>query len=354
MKKNKKGWLFLALFLALALPIGIALAVIGENLSDDLRKGTVSEITLICGDARQTVTEAEEITALIRAVTEGERIDKAAHSLSEYQKIEVIFHKINHDVRYNFYISDSENDCVYSAPDGRLYLFDRSSANYLRNHAILKDSGHSFSEYPSVMLKQKGKENRPSRIQGIWNCLEADGTLSENRVLMEKENEIRLFSDEEMGLVFEIDPDYCSVLLTGAQGEILYSGSYAEMPKMQREQQGKMTMSVTCDWYVNESEEYHGSLEYRFDLYYDKAPEITFVHRQITPGEVLSMEILYSESESVAVTPTFPTDYVNVKKEGNVWKVEIKVSASAKPGDFSVIVMGSDLAQTLHMTVLGR
>ncbi len=351
-KKKKKGLLVLGIALLIVVPLLIASLILMENYHPDPSRGTVSGITLQYQEQTLQVEEKEEIQFFLQAAKSGASIEKSAKELSEYRKLEVTFHKLNRDITYLFYLSDSENDCVYTDVSGSLFLFPKEMARRLQGHKLLGDYALSFAEYPEVSVSGVEESFSSSKTEGQWHYVNADGEKVVQKVSQSKESRAILPQGEKLNLAFSMVPDYCSVLLTGGEGEVLYSGVYEEMQMFHLDRDTKLALSVSCDWYENEKTDYHGSLTYTFDLFYDVPTLCTVDQNQAQPGEVFTVTVAHSSSPTPAVMASFPHGEIVLTEENGVFVAKIPVLDTAAPGEFSITVMGSDVDATLDVSIL--
>ncbi len=351
--KKSKLIVFVLVALALVIPVLLAMLFLRENMNSDLRRGSVNSILLTYGEREEEIVDEKEIEFFISAATGGSAIGESADDLSQYRNLTVTFHKYNQSIVYQFYLSDSQNNCVYTDPDGNLFLFPHDVAEKLQTHKLLEDYALSFAEYPLLTLQEGGKEYQPNAWEGQWHFVRADGK-KENQSIDEKKDSLAILPQgEKLNFVFSIEPDYCNVLLSVKDSEqLIYSGMYHEMPVIDLEEDTPLTMTVTCDWYEKEDRSYHGSVFYTFDVYYD-IPTICQLDRaQARPGEVITLTVSHSSSQQMAVIPSFSADHVTVEKQEKNWVATIPVSADATPGTFSIMIMGSDVEQNLNVTIL--
>ncbi len=349
---KKKVITFIIILLCLLLPVAVAFGIIMKNLSPDPAEGTVSSISLSFEEREQRVEDKKEIEFFISAVKSGSPIEKTAHPLEQYRHLEIVFHKLNHDVSYHVYLSDSENDCVYTDGEGNLFLFSAQTAKTLQGHPLLGGYGLSFSDCPTVSVINQEVEYKGEKVKGEWNYIDSDGKEKNDKISLSGESKAVLSRGEDLCLQFSIQPDYCGILLLNEKGEILYSGPYDEIKPIDLEKDSNLTLSVTCDWYEDKERSYHGSLEYEFHLFYDLKTECELSTTVLAPGEELVVRVLHSSSPQIAVTPAFSTDGVKVKKIGDVWEATVTVSSAAKEGESSVMVMGSDIDEAFPVTIL--
>ena len=351
-RKSSKKLAIVLILLALMVPIVLAALFLRENMTADLRRGTIRSVTLIYGEKTEELTDPEEIAFFVDAATGGASIQESAKDLAEYRNLKVVFRKFNRDVVYQFYLSDSENDCVYADPDGKLYLFPQEVARELQSHRLLENYALSFAEVPSPVLVQGGKEYAAAKTEGEWHYVRADGKNASHTFSESADVTAVLPQGEALTLRFSIEPDYCGVLLSVKDGELLYSGVYAEMPVVHRDFDTELTMTVTCDWYEKEGVSFHGSMTYTFPVFYDIPTLCTLEQDSAAPGGAFVLTVSHSSSLQLAVNATFAAGEVKLVKQGGAWTATIPVSENAVPGSYSLMVMGSDVDQTIPVTVL--
>lgn len=350
-QKKRKGSAVVLALLALLIPVLLATLFLQSNASDNIKRGNVRSVTLVHGSREEEVTDAEEIAFFVKAAAESDPIQSPADELDLYRRLDVVFHKYNRDVAYTFYLSDSENNCLASDSNGNYFLFSPEVAKKLQSHRLLKDYALSFAEYPTLSLNQGGKDYAPCLIEGEWNHVRADGEDARQKIEDKSEEKSVLPQGEKLNFVFSIEPDYCSVLLTVKDGDILYSGKYTEMPVIHLDEDTPLSMTVSCDWYEKDNVSYHGSLSYSFDLTYDIPTLCALEKNSASPGGGFVLRVYHSASPQIAVTPSFTSDKMKVTKEEDHWLALIPVSQSATPGTYTIMVMGSDVEQTLDVTV---
>ncbi len=352
-KNSKKKILitFLVIALVIVIPILIAFFILHQNLDADLGKGSVNSVTLIHGEEEDEVTVETDISFFISVAKSGESIAEAADPLENYRKCRVIFHKPKNDREYVFYLSDSVNNCIYTDPDGKLYLIPQDLAEKLLTHPMIGGFAVSYAAYPEVLMLQGGKSFTPYHIKGEWAYAKANATTSAKIVDVENESTVLLPQGERPTLNFSIDPDFCSVILKTLDDELLYTGDLEGLPTPNLSGDTELILTVTCDWFEESHEEYHGDLEYTFRVFYDVPALCTVDRLTAVPGEVFVVTVTNSSSESHAFTPTFASGKVEVTTEGNVTTARIPVSETATLGEYTIKVLGSDVEKELTVTL---
>lgn len=352
MKKFEKGGkILLVLLLVFVIPLVIALFILGENMDKSLKKGSISSVTLILGEEKKEVEEGEDLDFFILVAQSGDPIEKTADPLSSYRKCQAVFHKLTRDVTYTFYLSDSVYNCVYVDEEGALYLIPEKEATELLAHPLVGGFAVSYASYPTLTLTQGGKTFRPALAQGEWIYDKTNETESAKKVRDESKDQVILPQGEELNFQFSLQPDFMSVMLTTEKGEVIFSGNPEEMPTISREKDEDLVLAVQCDWYKESHEEYHGSVTYTFPIFYDIPTQVTLEKNSVAPGEAFVVNVAYSSSEEIAVSATFKTEKIRPSKSAGVWSYEVEVSADAVPGEYQLMIMGSDVETTLPFTI---
>ncbi|MBQ3075164.1 MAG: hypothetical protein IJC26_03760 [Clostridia bacterium] len=353
MKKEggKKGIKILILLLVLVVPVLITFVVLRLNLDSDLRKGSVSSLTLIYGEQEKTVEKREELEFFISLAESGETIAETANPLSDYRKCEAVFHKLNRDVTYLFYLSDSVNNCVYTDPDGALFLIPEEEAAKLLAHPLVTGYAVSYASYPTLEFTQGGETYGARKVEGNWTYAKTNETKSYKDVSEKNEEKVILPQGEQLNFKFSLEPDFCSISLQNEKGEILFSGDPKEMKLLALETDTPLTLVAKCDWYQDEHEEYFGTLTYFYDVFYD-VPSLCSIDRQtVSPGESIVLTVEHSSSETIAAVPSFSTEKITQEKVDGVWTITVPVSPTATAGDYDIMLMGSDVEETYTVTI---
>ncbi len=352
-KKKRKGIGVVLLVLVFIIPLVITAFLLQQDLDSDLKKGTIASITVQYEKTSGEVKEKDEISFFVTAVTGAESIGATTDPLSSYRCFEVTFHKPNNDLKYHFYLSDSVNNCVFTDAEGKLHLLSQDDAAKILDHPLFSNFAMSYAFHPSLAFVTQGQKSyTAAKVVGEWTYRRADQSKSTKKVQEETETLAVLPQGESFSLQFSIDPDFCSVLLVGENEELLYSGDLEKMEALSFEQDTELEFVVTCDWYEDRHPEYYGTVEYTFRIFYDIPTLVTLDRTQARPGESLALRIAHSSSESFAVNATFSSEKVLLERSENVWLANVVIPEDAVPGDYSIMVVGSDVDKSFPVTVL--
>ena len=353
MKKFEKGGkVLLVLLLVFVIPLIIALFILNQNMDKSLKKGSVSSVTLLLGEEKKEIENEKDLDFLIRLAQSGEPIEKTADPLASYRKCQATFHKLTQDITYTFYFSDSVYNCVYVDGENVLHLIPEDLAADALAHPLLGKFAVSYASYPTLTFTQGGKTYNAAESRGNWIYSKTNETESAKKVLDETKDLVVLPQGEAWNFAFSLVPDFASVMLTGETGEVLFTGKIEEMQVLSLEKDTNLTLTVQCDWYEESHAEYHGSITYTFHIFYDIPTSVTLDKTSAAPGETVIVTVQNSSSEQVAVSATFATEKVRPLKSSGVWSIEVSVSGDATPGDYSMMIMGSDVETTVPFTIV--
>ncbi len=355
-RKKKSGIVLLILLIVIVIPIGIVLFLLGENQSDSLSRGTVTGLSVIYTvgeeEKKQETSAAEEIDFFRSVLKSTKTIQSTAEPLETYRKITLIFHKIRHDVTYTLYLSDSVNDCVFVDPKGTIHLIETNLAKQLRENALLGEAALSYTDYPSLKILSSHGEFFSSHVSGTWNY--QNGETWKTGVVSEQRNTTAIVSsDAKPNLVFSHEPDYIRAILTDEKGQILFSDEWKNIGSFGLTEDAHLHLQLSCDWFDDNAlhSEYHGTIVYEFDLYYDVPTVCTLSRQEALPGETIVLTTSHCITAPV-ITASFSYESIRTEKVEDRYETTIILSATALPGKYTVTVMGSEVDETLEFTVL--
>ncbi len=352
-KKKSKVWIkILILLLILIIPAAVTYVVWQLNLHPDLKLGTVSSVTLNYGEQQKKIKNQSDVDFFVSLAENGEAIAETVNPLSSYRKCEVIYHKLNRDVTYVFYLSDSVNDCVYADPDKNLFLVPAEEAAKLLAHPMVTGYAVSYAVYPTLEFSQGGKTYGAKLIEGNWTYAKANETKSYKDISEKFENIVTLPQGENLNFKFSLEPDFCSITLQNEKGEILHSGDPKEMELITLETDAILSMTVKCDWYQEAHEEYFGTITYTFDIHYDVPTQSNIDRQTVSPGEMVVITIEHSTTKELAVVPSFSAGKIEQENVDGVWTVQVPVADDAVAGEYTITVVGSDVEENYTVTIL--
>lgn len=351
-KSKKKMWITLTIFL-FVIPLMATLFIVYLNFDPDLKKGSVTAVTLIHEEESDKIRDRKEIQFFVSLATGGSLIEKTADPLFEYRKLEAVYHKLGTEVTYRFYLSDSVHNCVYTDPDGTLYLLDEEDAEKLLAHPLVGGFAVSYAARPTLTFYQGGQTFFATAVEGEWSYQKANERAERSKVNEKSENRVILPQGEKLNFRFSLNPDFCKVLLQDEKGDVLFTGKPEEMPLIERGSDESLTLTVTADWYEDQHAEYHGSLTYTYQIFYDIPTSLALDRTEVSPGENITLTVSNTSSTSLAVTPNFSAQIQKIPTDHG-FVVLIPVSESVAPREYSILVMGSDVEETLSVRVVPK
>ena len=230
-------------------------------------------------------------------------------------------------------------------------MLSEENAKKLLSHSVLGGYAVSYASYPTMVFTQGGKQFGAKKIEGEWIYSKTNATQSEKKINESFDETVVLPQGEKFNFSFSIEPDFCSVTLQNDKGEILFSGSPEEMEMITMEKDSTLSLVAKCDWYEDNHEEYHGSLTYTVDVFYDIQAKGSLDRQSVYPGELITVTVLNSSSEDIVVTSTFATGQIQKMKEDGIWSILVPVSENAVAGEFSLMIMGQDIEETYPVVI---
>jgi hypothetical protein len=201
-------------------------------------------------------------------------------------------------------------------------------------------------------FSQGGKQYGASLVTGEWTYVRTDDTVSTHSIREEQEETVILPQGENFVPVFSIAPDSASFLLTG-EGFKTVSGPLSELNLTPPEKDTYLTLVIHCKWSEENHEAYYGVLEYTFHVFYDIPTHCSIDGSQGKAGESFIVRVAHSSAPVLAVTPTFTTaDQVRMTKEEDGWLVTVPIPVGATPGEYSILLMGSDVEYRFSVEIL--
>ncbi len=354
-KKRNPGTIFLIVVI-LFIPLLVVGLIVRQNLQGGLSSGKIVRAELIfadTGEGEETVIleEESEIALFVNAVEKGVSVEKPAKPIEEYEKISLIFHKLREDFSYMLYFSASASDCLFTDEEGVLYHIPREEAEPLLLQSAIYARVMPYVQVPEAALQVEGKAYGAAKVSGEWIHRKADGSEDVQEIAEEPGESAALPAGSTFEAVLNLEPDFCSVRILSEKGDILYSGSLEELTPLKLEDEQHLQVFLNCDWYVRDDRAYHGSLEYEFDTFYDQPVTHALSGTEMQPGGTFELTLQFSQSETIAVTATFASGEIQETVSGGSRSFQIPVAGDAVPGEYAILVMGSDVELNLAVTI---
>ena len=356
-QKAKKIRLVILVVLFLFVPLAIAGIILALNLNDNLGDGTITSVTVTCGDETWEMQDKADIAFFSRVAQSGSEIDETSTPQEDYRHVILIFHKLKVDLRYELLLSDSVHDCLYLDPKGTLLLIPAELSEQLLVHPRITGVALSFANEPVCSFRTaQGTETPTNAYTGEWTFTKVDGTMTTLTLDSRGEKNATLPADERRGdplaFTFSIEPDFCSIRVLDAAGTMLYSGDPAKMERLSFKDDTPLTVTVSAEWFEAEGKTYRGKIDYEFDLLYDIPSRSTLFADKAAAGETFEIRIVHSSADSVAVTATFPTGSVTQRRENGELVIRIPVAENTTPNTYSIMLLAADVDETFEVTVL--
>jgi hypothetical protein len=345
--------------IVMLIPAAILGLVLYQNSHEGLSSGNISRLDLTYADGETAVFETKDALAPYdRAIESGEQTIIASvevkKPLEEYEKIDLLFTTgLNETYAYTLYLSPSATDCLYTGADGAIHLIHQAEAE-----ALLALPGVYARVMPYVsapefrLVLSDGTEVLPAGTAGKWIHAKEDGSREEEAIALTADLlPTPVHAGETLSVQTPLDPDYMSVRLMNGEN-LLYSGPLENLPALNRPAEEKLTVTLECDWYENKTRAYQGTLEFKYLLFYDEEISHSLSKEEAKPGDEITLTVEHTQSAAIAVTCTFAAGEITETVNGYTHVFTIPVAGTAVPGDYAILVMGTDLNLNLPVKIV--
>ena len=362
MKKKKNVKMIVTVIVLLFIPVAVAGLILYQNLQEGLFSGKVRRAEVSFADGEKAVFESEdEIGRFKNAVKSGENTHLSESDLnkplSEYEPLEVLFVKTSEEYRFTFYLSPSANDCLYvAAGEKEIRHVQQAEAQAVLNLKPVYERVMEFVSRPEIaLILPDGEKALPAVCRGKWVHVAYDGAQEAEEIdLVSELLPYSLAADSVFSVEMPLKPDYANLRILDQNGSQLWSGKPEEFSVLPITTEQVFTVAVDCDWYENPARAYQGHLEFSFSLFYDRPVTHSLSLSSVHPGQMITLSLSHTQSQEISVTCTFPTGEIAESSAGFEKSFVIPVAESAVPGEFSILVLGSDVDLTLPVTVLPK
>ena len=351
-KKKKAGKIRLVILVVLLflVPLAVVGVILALNADDNLNNGTITAVTMDFDGETWDVAEEEDVRFFTDVVQGGSVIDESATPLDEYRRLRLTFHKLKTDVSYELFLSDSVNDCLYTDPEGKLFLIAPEKAQELLVHPRITGLAMSFATPPTCALSVNGVPT--DTYAGEWIYTKVDGNLTTVSPQETGEQNAVLPAGEALAFSFSLQPDFVRIRVADEKDAVLFAGDPDEMELLSFEDDTTLSVSVSAEWYEAEGKSYRGNITYEFTVLYDVPSLCTLSREAVLPGEAFEIRVLHSDADELAVTATFQAGEITQYREGKELVIRVPVVPGVSPNDYEIVLLGVDVDETFPVTIL--
>lgn len=251
---------------------------------------------------------------------------------------------------YQFYFSADPTTNYFRDPNGQAYKIAEEDAEVF----IKTEYAASLYEMSSVPTLTLSNEYTVFPDAAVWQYKNYTGEYVDSDV-----SEIVAATDERheleggLDLKFDTTPDYCSVYVTDADGNVVFDDMYGNMGDFRFDGLGQVNVDVVAKWYEDSSRTFCGELDYSF-LAYVKAPaEFYLGTSTIDAGRFLAITAAnVSEPEKITYTSTMASTYKpTFYKEGDYAVALLPIDIETATGLYTITLSYGATTKELTLAI---
>ncbi len=286
-KKNKFVIFIIALVVILPTVIACIISARTDNTSVILHRINEIAVSLPSSEnADFSFTDEEDFSVYTNAIENARLIDADFKDLSNEVPFTVTVNETD-DItkKYNFYIANVSDGCIFTDEAGKYYLIDSKDALELLKRTEYS-SINTLSVIPTVtQTRGSGKTYTAYASDGTWSYVAADGSVYEADIQGSSESDPFIISLSDIGsLSFssEKQPDTVTVTLVHG-GEKKHSGAFENLINASTMSPDDVYYDavITATWNEEEGAECFGTINYKTTVLYDVAPTYSLIYKGV-------------------------------------------------------------------------
>ena len=254
------------------------------------------------------------------------------------------------DETYQYYFSSDPTTNYFRDPNGQVYKMAEADAEIFIKTEYA-ESLYEMSAMPNLTLSGSVTVTPDT---AVWQYKNYTGEYvdSDTTGLVAAAVE-RYELEGGLDLDFDMEPDYCHVYVTGADGSVIFDDMYSNMGDFRFDGLGQVTVDIVARWYEDSARTFCGELDYSF-LSYVTAPAEFYLGMNtvdagrfvtITAANVASPEnITYSTTMASTYKPTF-------YKEGDYAVALLPIDVETATGLYTVTLSYGAVTKELTLAI---
>ena len=236
------------------------------------------------------------------------------------------------DETYQYYFSSDPTTNYFRDPNGQVYKMAEADAEVFIKTEYA-ESLYEMSAMPNLTLSGSISVTPDT---AVWQYKNYTGEYVDSDITGLVADTVERYELEGgLDLDFDMDPDYCRVYVTGADGSVIFDDMYSNMGDFRFDGLGQVTVEVIAKWYEDSSRTFCGELDYTFLSYVTAPAEFYLSSSSVDAGYFITItaknvanpeNIKFSSTMVNSYTPTF-----------------------YKEGDYAVAILPIDLETTTAM-----
>lgn len=297
-------------------------------------------------------TDGDTADSLINFFLTAKKKATALASLPETLRTEDYFKvTLSSNVRtetYQFYFSSDPTTNYFRDPNGQAYKLSEEDAEVF----IKTEYAESLYEMSSMPNLTLSGEFTVTPDTAVWQYKNYTGEYVDSDVTgLVAATDERYELEGGLDLKFDTEPDYCSVYVTDAEGNVIFDDMYGNMGDFRFDGLGQVNIDVTARWYEDSSRSFCGELNYSFLSYVTAPAEFYLGMSTVDAGRFITITATnVSTPENITYTSTMASTYKpTFYKEGDYAVALLPINIETATGLYTITL--SYGATTKELTI---
>ncbi len=215
------------------------------------------------------------------------------------------------DETYQYYFSSDPTTNYFRDPNGQVYKMAEADAEVFIKTEYA-ESLYEMSAMPNLTLSGSVTVTPDT---AVWQYKNYTGEYVDSDVTGLVADTLERYELEGgLDLDFDMEPDYCRVHVTGADGSVIFDDMYSNMGDFRFDGLGQVNVNVVARWYEDSSRTFCGELDYSFLSYVTAPAEFYLGMNTVDAGRFITItaanvstpeNITYSSTMASTYKPTF-------------------------------------------------
>ncbi len=243
---------------------------------DDLRGRNTTLVRETEGDAADRMIEL-----VLKMRDNAQPISALPESLNSEKFFNIAVSTAIRSEAAEFYLSTDPSTCYMKKADGTVYKLAEEDASAF----ISTEYAASLYEAAVLPTLTVGGSFIAPPDSASWNYKNYAGAYVEADVASRVVDDVETYElMSGLSLVFDTEPDYAHVLITGSDGNALYDANLSGLASYQLEEAKQVKVEVTAKWYEDPARSFSGQLGYTFNTFVSAPAEYALGLEKVIAG----------------------------------------------------------------------
>ena len=254
------------------------------------------------------------------------------------------------DETYQYYFSSDPTTNYFRDPNGQAYKMNEEDAKvFLKTEYA--ESLYEMSAMPNLTLSGAYSVTPDT---AVWQYKNYTGEYVDSDVTgLVADADERYELEGGLDLSFDMEPDYCRVYVTGADGSVIFDDMYDNMGDFRFDGLGQVTVDVIAKWYEDSSRTFCGELDYTFLSYVTAPAEFQLGSNTVDAGRFVAITATnVSIPENITYTSTMASTYKpTFYKEGDYAVALLPIDVETAAGLYTITLSSGAATQELTLAI---